>query len=202
MIWLTTVLALTSLLAVFQAPAKPLWFLAIGVTEGGHFIAILAALIALATWWERPARPLICALACMAAILYLTPVIRASLLARTLPIRFALVFGNARPRETAAAPARRSPLIYRDLFGGIASPAVHVSSCVYATRDDQRLSLDVYSPEGIGHAAANPPPRPWVLVIHGGSWQSGTRQELHGLNRYLAARGYVVAIRFRKTVLP
>ena len=32
-----------------------------------------------------------------------------------------------------------------------------------------------------------------MVVVHGGSWQSGTRFELDPLSRYLAARGYAVA---------
>jgi acetyl esterase/lipase len=31
------------------------------------------------------------------------------------------------------------------------------------------------------------------VVVHGGSWQGGDSNQLAGLNRYLAARGYVVA---------
>jgi acetyl esterase/lipase len=36
-------------------------------------------------------------------------------------------------------------------------------------------------------------PAPGVLVIHGGSWQTGDSGQLAALNRYLAARGYLVA---------
>ena len=39
---------------------------------------------------------------------------------------------------------------------------------------------------------------PGVLVIHGGSWQTGDRRDLMALNAYLAARDYiVVAINYR-----
>jgi acetyl esterase/lipase len=58
----------------------------------------------------------------------------------------------------------------------------------YGRQDGIDLTLDLYSPD-----AGGIPDRPLVLVVHGGSWQSGDSRELTGLNRYLAGAGYAVA---------
>lgn len=56
---------------------------------------------------------------------------------------------------------------------------------VYARPDGQPLALDVFSPPGRG-------PHPAVLLVHGGGWESGSRQMEHTLAAQLAARGWVV----------
>lgn len=48
----------------------------------------------------------------------------------------------------------------------------------------QPLLADVYIPEGAG-------PWPGVLVIHGGGWASGDREQVRGIAERLARRGYV-----------
>ena len=49
----------------------------------------------------------------------------------------------------------------------------------------QPLLADVYVPEGKG-------PFPAVLVIHGGSWSSGDREQVQSIAERVAERGYVV----------
>ena len=49
----------------------------------------------------------------------------------------------------------------------------------------QQLRLDVYRPEGAG-------PFPSVLLIHGGAWKRGGRDQVESLAERLAARGYLV----------
>ena len=48
------------------------------------------------------------------------------------------------------------------------------------------LGLDVYR-------AVEDTPRPLVVVIHGGGWDSGDRQQLTDFNHQVARMGYVVA---------
>lgn len=55
---------------------------------------------------------------------------------------------------------------------------------VYARPDGQPLALDLYKPTAVG-------PRPAVLIVHGGGWDSGSRQMEHPLAAQLAARGWV-----------
>jgi acetyl esterase/lipase len=166
-----------SLLCVFRAPALPFWYLAIGATELGHFFAIGSlALGILARYRRRRIVSLLCAIS---GILFLTPWLRAGKVARDLPRDF----------EKAFAPfASFLPANLRLL--GTPAPrttsSVQKSTTVFARRESGELSLDVYS---IPSNAA----RPCVIVVHGGSWKTGTRQELGGLNAYLAKRGFVVA---------
>ncbi|RYZ67403.1 MAG: alpha/beta hydrolase [Proteobacteria bacterium] len=61
--------------------------------------------------------------------------------------------------------------------------------------DGAKLTLDFYPPSGDQKTSDS---APWVLVIHGGGWQSGDSAQLAPLNSYLARRGYgVVAINYR-----
>lgn len=48
----------------------------------------------------------------------------------------------------------------------------------------QKLLADVYVPQGAG-------PWPGVLLIHGGGWSSGDREQVKGIAERLARRGYV-----------
>jgi len=48
------------------------------------------------------------------------------------------------------------------------------------------LDLIVYRPSVAG------PPRPWVLVVHGGGWDGGTAEEFSASNAELASHGVVV----------
>lgn len=62
---------------------------------------------------------------------------------------------------------------------------------VYLTRGDEKLRADVYTPAGDG-------PFPGVLVVHGGSWQRGSKQRMAETATRLAERGYVaVSIDYR-----
>jgi acetyl esterase/lipase len=64
---------------------------------------------------------------------------------------------------------------------------VRLEERVFNTPDGEKLGLDIYKP-GYNHA-----PLPGLLVIHGGSWQSGDNKDFIALNAYLAARDYIVA---------
>ena len=165
--------------------------LAIGVTEWGHIFALIA-LIPLLPGWSRGATGRIAAvLGVLAFILSLSPLARAVPVAGDLPGRLTAAFGASTPRFLANAFPRSSPLSAASLFGGVDSPPVAVSTRTYLVRDGRPLELDVYrsaSGNAAGIALA-----PVIVVIHGGSWRGGSRGDLAPLNRYLAARGYLVA---------
>lgn len=64
---------------------------------------------------------------------------------------------------------------------------------VYATIGGQPLHVDLAQPEASDA-------RPAVLVIHGGGWQVGEREHVHGMIRLLALQGMVgVALEYRLT---
>jgi acetyl esterase/lipase len=78
-------------------------------------------------------------------------------------------------------------LDYPKLWLGTRFPAVRESAEVYARSCGEALSLQLYRPLDADK------PSPVVIVVHGGSWQSGNRFEMPELSRYLAGRGYAVA---------
>jgi acetyl esterase/lipase len=156
-------------------------------TEWGHLIALPAAVVALLPMrrrdpWTRAGG----ALGLLAALLPLTTLARAHRLARDLPARLAAAFGEAAPRSQAGAPARPAPLVLADALRGVRLGPARKRRIAYVNRGGRELELDFYP-------AAAGEPAPCLVVIHGGSWQSGDSGQLPDLNIYLAARGYAVA---------
>jgi acetyl esterase/lipase len=176
-------LAATSLV---DAPVWPLLVLRILVTELGYALA-LPAVALLAAGSDTPTGRVGSALGLLAAGLGLAPALRAAQIGRRLPEQLAAAFGEATPRAGPGALPRPAPLVIADLLRGVTSPLVRRSRRVYVVRDGQPLSLDLYQPAHAEGAA------PGVLVVHGGSWEHGDSTEMASLNRYLAARGYIVA---------
>lgn len=58
---------------------------------------------------------------------------------------------------------------------------------VYATVDGETLQLDLSSPQEM------PTPLPLVVVIHGGGWAAGHRNDLDQMTFHLAHHGYIAA---------
>jgi len=189
-------LALAALLVFIPAPTHLLWMVALAVTEWGHWLTVLAlALLVLGGFgFSDRAQPswigFLGALLCLiAAFLTLTPVMQAVLLAKELPSGLERSFGKAElPRASDAA--RATPFALTDLFMGVATPTIQPTSVIYNKADGEDLSLDLYKPSP---TASSSNLRPVVLVIHGGSWQTGDNSEFGAFNRFLAGRGYLVA---------
>ncbi len=59
-------------------------------------------------------------------------------------------------------------------------------SITYCERGSRRLALDAFFP-----ATKTKKARPGVMIIHGGGWRSGSREQHHPLAQQLAALGYV-----------
>ena len=57
----------------------------------------------------------------------------------------------------------------------------------YATVAGEELKLDLASPKGLDHAV------PAIVVIHGGGWMAGKRQDMTAIAKDAAAHGYVAA---------
>ncbi len=179
-----------SLLTVVEAPTFVLWLAALGVTEWGYWLAPLPMLTWLPGWRSSRSGRIGAWLGFVAALLLMTPLVRAAVLVQTWPNDLPTFFKEAAPRSTADSLHRAAPIVLTDLLLGVSSPDVTMRSVVYATKGDQHLALDLYQLAGQPAGAG---PAPWIIVIHGGSWQHEDRAELAALNRYLAARGYVVA---------
>jgi triacylglycerol lipase len=72
------------------------------------------------------------------------------------------------------------------------------SAVVYASVDGVDLLCDVYSPIIEPVETANSKPRPFVLLIHGGAWSSGSRLTMGGHAMKLAKTGFVaISIDYR-----
>lgn len=180
------VLLSLGLVAVMPVANDPVFRLSVLVTEGGHW-AMVACLPLFAPGWRRTRVGLAgVGLGLLGTLLLLTPLARAMAFSRELPGALETRFADLGPM-TPAAKLRRAPLVARDLFIGVSSPAVRVEDHLFAKVGGQELWLDLYRP------AEDHPPLPGVVVVHGGSWQDGSRKDFPALNRYLAARGYVVA---------
>jgi acetyl esterase/lipase len=174
-------------LAVLEAPTWPTLVLAIGATEWGHVLAALALAPVLPGWRRERAGRVGGMLGLGAALLSLSSLLRAALLARQLPARLTATFGDQPPRALPSATPRPTPFVGADVLRGVRSPRVRKSRHTYAARGSQSLELDLYQPLRAQGAA------PGVLVVHGGSWHRGDNSQMPALNSYLAARGYVVA---------
>lgn len=77
------------------------------------------------------------------------------------------------------------------LYTGSRPEPVSVRTEVFARPEGQELKLDFYRP-AIAKDALQPP-RPCVVVIHGGGWDGGDRTQLAEWNARFVARGYAVA---------
>ena len=207
-------------LAVAEARSWNQVLLTIGVTEWGHVVAALG-LAALGGPRNTPSGRIARGPGLAGAALSLSSLARGALVARRLPAQLATAFGDVSPRVAPGAPARPAPLVLLDVLRGVRSPRARKQRRVYAERDGLKLALDLYRPDGRRpatddrrsadrHAQADEdatrrvrPSRPvassptpqaaCVVVVHGGSWQSGDSRQFPRLNAYLAARGYVVA---------
>ncbi len=162
--------------------------LAIGVTEWGHVLALIALAPLLVPGWRGSKMGRIAAIACIiAAILAISPILRSIPIASRLPAQLADAFGDSPVRGDTDAPPRSTPLSARNLIFGIRAPEVSKRTVTYVVRDNRPLNLDLFQGSG------EHPPTPCVVVIHGGSWRNGDSTQLDPLNSYLAARGYTVA---------
>lgn len=192
-------LLLISLLAVFRAPAYPLWLLSV-IVQSYPWIFAAAVLLLLVTGGYNGKFGLINAMAsALALVLYLSPVIRAYTTARGLGPKLELAFrviqlhgdstdadaiNKGKAEMTAAQKA--SPFQWQRMFTGMGAAAVPSRTLTYGSADGVNLTLDLYP-------ARQPGPRPCVIVIHGGSWAGGDSKQLPELNRRLAQDGYTVA---------
>ncbi|WP_161569162.1 alpha/beta hydrolase [Candidatus Oscillochloris fontis] len=176
-------LALTgmALLIIIPSPNFFFWRVALLASEWSHWIA-LAGLPTLLPGWRRNRTGQIGGILGLGVTLVaLSPLVRALPVARNLPAQLAATFG---PANTPLA--RPAPLSLRELLVGVKVPSIAPQTLVYAEHDGQVLDLDLYPAQG-------PQPAPLVVVIHGGAWEGGDKNEMPALGRYLAGRGYAVA---------
>lgn len=174
-----------ALLATLPPANAQIWLLSVPLLEGGYWSVILLPLLCWPRWSVRGVALVGGSLGVIGVLLLVAPVVTAISVGHQFPAQFAQAF----PDRPAAldGPARQAPLVLSDLFLGVRSEDVVVEERVFDVVNGVELVLDVYRP------SAQHPPLPGVVMVHGGSWQGGSRKDFSALNRYLAARGYVVA---------
>ena len=184
---LAVVVFCVSLLAVFHPPTYNGWKAAIGVTELGHYLALIALLTWLPGWRRTRVGKVAAVLGFLAFMLAISPILRALPVATGLPARLHSTFGSTQPRALPGATPLSKPLAFTTLFRKPASPEVRMTTIPFVVRDGKPLELDLYKRD------RQMPPAPLVITIYGGSWMAGAKEDLPALNSYLASRGYAVA---------
>ncbi len=179
-------LALLALMA-FSMLNRPeltlLWQISVVAKEYGHYAAILTVVVVAALlltappfWW---ARALVLILGILLTGAFAWPLSSALRLQREIHARANGDF----PADLAIS--------VRTLFTGMDLKAVPYQRLEYCSAGEQALSLNYYPAQGAGAA-------PWVLLIHGGGWESGDSSQLAELNSLLARWGLAVfAINYR-----
>lgn len=184
--WLLFLLALLlfvgSVHLLISARMAWLWIAAIVFGEWGHFAAIIAVVVAVLALRDGSLGKVTAALALVAALLCLSPAIRAAMMARSLPLRCTEAFGAAQSQY-----GRRVPFSFADLFRTHRIDGVSLTEPVYASEGSKQLTLDLYQSKTADQ------PQPIILVVHGGAWARGSKSELPALNRHLAHEAYAVA---------
>ena len=177
----------TAALTRVAAPTDLLWKVSVAATEGGHWLAIAALLPAVPRSGQRLLGKIGGLMSLAAAALFVLPLYHAQQLNRELPALLDSSFGtDKRVRGSFSEDARAEPFAIVDVLTSIQSRPVRLEEREFNTTDGEKLKLDIFRP-GYEHG-----PLPGVLVVHGGSWQSGNSREFVALNGYLAARDYLV----------
>ncbi|MBW8686483.1 alpha/beta hydrolase [Chitinophaga rhizophila] len=177
---------LVSLLTVIRAPTYHLWMLAIGVAEFAWVFITFTFVLLVAGLYPGKYQLAGTIIGIAALLFYISPVIRAWYISRSLPAAMDAALG-----ETNDDAIRAAPFNFLTMLTDYPQPKVTAKT--YAYRTDSLLSstLDYYP-------AQQPGLRPCVIVVHGGSWKSGDSKQLPELNSYLAHAGYhVAAVNYR-----
>ena len=178
---------LVALLTVMPPPTYFLWMASIAAAEYGHILALVALLTFLPGWGRTRTGKFAALTGALAFILALSPIARGLPVATGLPARTEAAFGRVQPRSLPGAAPRSKPFSLGALVRKPASPEVRLTTIPFVVRDGKPLALDLYRRD------RELPAAPLVVMIYGGSWRSGTKEDLPALNSYLASRGYAVA---------
>jgi acetyl esterase/lipase len=180
--------ALLAILAVFAfsmlhwSNSTLLWMISVAAKEYGHYagvLAVAAAAALLQTALPSWAHAIVLAVGVVLTAAFMWPLVSALRLQRRI-----------RTRATGEFPADLA-ISFGALWLGAGLKRIPYRRLEYRRIGDQVLTLDYYPAQGSGGA-------PWVLVIHGGGWETGDSSQLSALNSVLARGGTAVfAINYR-----
>lgn len=189
---LATLVLLLSLMTVLPIPARQLWYAGIAVGEFS-WVGILIALALLVWSFFAPWRRRIgVALSLIALVLFTTPIVRAIAPSKGLEAGLRAAFG---PSVNSLPSSHRSePFSFARMLGGKDWTNARFTTYTYAVKGTDTLTLAFYRPKDeVKISQMKNGLRPCLLVVHGGSWKSGSSKELPNVNRYFASQGYAVA---------
>ena len=153
----------------------------LGLTEFGHWLALLA--LVLAVWPRGRAQSRPSAVACLAAaLLFASPALRAGWLAPQLS-------REARGAWPLGPPGLQPAFSWKRLFFRDGRPATALLREEAVFDPLHGLGLTSWrqsAPEG------RPVQRPYIVVCHGGGWDGGKRNDFPAWSQALAGLGYVV----------
>jgi acetyl esterase/lipase len=179
-----SLLLLLSCFVVFPAPNLLFWIVTIGVTEWGHWLAVISlALLGCELRWGRGWYRVLTCIACgMVFVLCSVPFLEAMPIGTRLPGELTAAFGSeAKPFNSYARPLAFSGLWHSSSPSGIKAQMLH-----YQGKDQNPLELEFFSDSATGE-------RPCIIVVHGGAWHTGDLRQLRAWNFTLANLGYRVA---------
>lgn len=172
---LALLLLVWALLIYLPAETNRRWFLKLILVEASLMGVVLAMLLALAV---APSRSWMI-LGLVAGLVLAQPWLATVAATRRAQQSMALALPLQSP------DLGLEPSLLRVPWRPLVCAGVTIETYPYPTADSA-LALDVYRLSGSTR------PRPWVFVIHGGAWRSGTRSEQSGFNCALARSGFVV----------
>lgn len=196
-VFLTLAVMLCALSALTWVPAWHVivWQAALLAGEFGHYlglvtVVLICVIVAYGVVVVEPDQPywrmagLATVLALAASVLFFSPTAYATRVAAGLPTKMEQAFGP-KPASSRALNLRRMWIPLPRV------QPVEFSSHTFTPSDwPESLQLDFYPTAG---ASA-----PVIVVVHGGGWDSGNRDQIPHFNHWLAGQGYhVAAISYR-----
>jgi acetyl esterase/lipase len=170
-----TILLLFSSLLFIKAPTNFLWKLSVLFTEWSAHFALFS--FSLATFYLFQSEVLPAFIFIVTGLVYVYPSLAAVFIGRKLQKETSSAFG------IDTSPFSFS---FLKLFTPFRKKKIHPITKTYFESVGLSLDLDFYRNDDYDK-------QPCVIVVHGGGWDSGDREQLPELNYYLASKGIAVA---------
>lgn len=174
---------LISLLVIFPAPNTFLWKVTVGITSYPYVPMLIMIVLFFIGIKSNKYNIAISTISIVAFIIFSLPILEIVKKKNSIVSDLQTIFPVKEKKN----------LLVLFSFSKLFSSTKNISfkTITYKTVDTKKLSANFYPSSSVN-------PSPLVIVIHGGSWQSGDNTQLPELNSYLATKGYnVAAINYR-----
>lgn len=173
---------------VIPAPVVVMLPLAVGAAEvspwliGLNAIATLIALKLLNSNWGYA----LLGISLVALAISALPLVQFSGANEEAAIAMKAGLGETYLTQVSQAKMRPAPFVLIDAFRGIPTQAIRKTTGIQvASPDGVQLTMNAYRPIGAGK-------KPTIIMIYGGSWQTGAPSANENFSQYMAAHGYTV----------